>query len=290
MEAGSIQANGIRFQYLAKGKGPLLLCLHGFPDHAYSFVHQLNYFAARGYRVVAPFMRGYAPTETPEDATFQTSDLAHDVVGLVKSFGEARATLLGHDWGAQAAYAAAVLAPELFDRIVTLAVPYGPGLRSALIASSDQQKRSWYMFFFQTSFAEAALAHDNCSLVQRLWQDWSPGWRLPETDMQRLRALFASPAVASATLAYYRHALGTAGKRGPHAELQRRIGTEAIRVPCLYLHGERDGCIDVSVTSDMDRLFAGGLDRRVVSGAGHFLHLERPDEINGIIAACLGDH
>ena len=171
VEAGSVWANGIRLHYLAKGTGPLLLCLHGFPDHAHSFHHQLNYFSAAGYRVVAPFMReGFCRRVRPRRLTNpQTADLALDVVESVKALGVGRATLLGHDWGAHAAYGAAVLAPEMFDRIVTLAVPYGPVLREAFVTSPEQQKRSWYIFLFQTRLAEAAFAYDNYALAERLW-------------------------------------------------------------------------------------------------------------------------
>ncbi len=172
---GSVRANGVLFHYLSMGEGPLMLCLHGFPDHAHSFHHQLRYFSTRGYRVVAPFMRGYPPTETTAGASFHAADLAHDVVELVRALGASRAILVGHDWGAQAAYSAALLSPGTFERIVTLALPYGPGLRSALVASTTQQRRSWYMFFFLTGFAEAAIAHANCALIEQLWRDWSPG-------------------------------------------------------------------------------------------------------------------
>jgi pimeloyl-ACP methyl ester carboxylesterase len=265
----------------------LLLCLHGFPDHAFSFRRQLTDFSELGYRVVAPFMRGYAPTETPKDGTFYTADLAHDVVELVRSLGEDRATLLGHDWGAHAAYGAAVLAPDLFDRIVTLAVPYGPGLRRALQTSPEQQKRSWYMFFFQSKLAEVAIAHDDYALVERLWEDWSPGWKPAPEAMAELLATFASPGVAEAALSYYRCAFGSAKEPSAHAQLHRRIGIEPISVPCLYLHGKRDGCIGHAVSSDMPALFRRGLEQRLVSDVGHFLHLEKPDEINGVIAGYL---
>src|SRR5262249_44195935 len=129
----------------------------------------------------------------------------------------------------------------------------------------------------------------HCALVERLWRDWSPGWRLPPADMAKIRALFASPRVADAALSYYRCAFGAAARTGAHMDLQRRIGIEAIRVPCLYLHGDQDGCIDYSAGANMHELFVNGLDRRRVEGAGHFLHLERPDEINGTIAAYLTD-
>jgi pimeloyl-ACP methyl ester carboxylesterase len=269
------------------GEGPLLLCLHGFPDHAYSFHRQLRDFSALGYRVVAPFMRGYAPTETPKDATFFTADLAHDVVELVKSLGATLATLLGHDWGAHAAYAAAVLAPDLFDHIVALAAPYGPGFRSALQTSAEQQRRSWYIFFFQSKLAEAAIAHDGCALVERLWEDWSPGWKPTPDAMAELLKTFALPGVADAALSYYRCAFGSATQVNADAALQRRIGTEPILVPCLYLHGEQDGCISHSVARNMVELFPGGFERHVMPGLGHFLHLEAPDKLNAVIAGYL---
>ena len=286
LKTGSVRANDVLFHYLTLGEGPLLLCLHGFPDHAYSFHRQLRDFSALGYRVVAPFMRGYAPTETPKDATFFTADLAHDVVELVKSLGATRATLLGHDWGAHAAYGAAVLAPDMFDHIVALTAPYGPGFRSALQTSAEQQRRSWYIFFFQSKLAEAAIAHDDYALVEQLWEDWSPGWKPTPEAMAELRATFTSPGVADAALSYYRCAFGSA-TQAMHAALQRRIGTEPILVPCLYLHGDQDGCISHSVASNMARLFPRGLEQRLMPHVGHFLHLEKPDEVNGVIARYL---
>ena len=142
-----------------------------------------------------------------------------------------RATLLGHDWGAHAAYGAAVLAPEMFDRIVTLAVPYGPGLREAFVTSPEQQRRSWYIFFFQSRLAEAALAYDDHALVERLWRDWSPGWTSSPDDMKAIRTAFASPGVTSAALDYYRCALGTAADAGQHAELQRGLASSQSAFP-----------------------------------------------------------
>jgi pimeloyl-ACP methyl ester carboxylesterase len=98
--------------------------------------------------------------------------------------------------------------------------------------------------------------------------------------MKAIRAAFSAPGVN-------RCALGTAADASQHAELQRRIGVEPIRVPCLYLHGEMDGCIGYAVASGMAELFPYDLDRRVLPGVGHFLHLERPDDVNGIIAEYL---
>ncbi|MBS0521496.1 MAG: alpha/beta hydrolase [Proteobacteria bacterium] len=282
LETGTVRANDVLFHYVTMGTGPLLVCLHGFPDHAFSFRRQLEHFSALGYRVVAPFMRGYAPTVTPANATFHIADLAHDVVEFVKAMGAARATLLGHDWGAHAAYGAALLAPEMFDCIVTLAAPYGPAFRRSLRTDYDQQKRSWYMFFLQSQLGESAFATDGFAMVEQLWRDWSPGWDPPSDAIATLRATFVASGVAP--LAYYRCAFGTSAECCSDAGLQRRIGRDSVRVPCLSLHGRDDRCIGFDVSGDMAGFFPAGLERRVIAGVGHFLHLERPDEINAIVA------
>ena len=101
-KTGSVQANGLNFHYLEMGEGPLALCLHGFPDHAYSFRHLLPDLAAAGFRAVAPFMRGYAPTEAPADGNYRSVTMAHDAVALVDALGGGQAYLIGNDWGAGA--------------------------------------------------------------------------------------------------------------------------------------------------------------------------------------------
>lgn len=174
-ETGSIEANGLTFHYLEAGAGPTVLALHGFPDHPRSYRHQMPALAAAGYRVVAPYMRGYAPTEAPEGSYFGVPALAADAVALAAALSDDPVVLIGHDWGAAAAHTAAALAPERFSKLITIAVPYGPAFTQSLVTSPLQQRRSWYMFFFQLPFAEAAVAHDGFAFIERLWRDWSPG-------------------------------------------------------------------------------------------------------------------
>jgi pimeloyl-ACP methyl ester carboxylesterase len=116
---GSVQANDITFHYLELGEGPLVLCLHGFPDNAYTYRHLLPALAAAGFRGVAPFMRGYAPTSPAPDGRYQAVLLAQDAVELIGALGSARAFLVGHDWGATATYGAATLAPARVKKLVT---------------------------------------------------------------------------------------------------------------------------------------------------------------------------
>ena len=98
-KSGAIRANDIHFHFLEMGQGPLVLCMHGFPDHAYSFSHLLPDLAQAGFRGVAPFMRVYAPTEAPKDGRYQTVLLSKDVLALIGALGDERAYLVGNDWG-----------------------------------------------------------------------------------------------------------------------------------------------------------------------------------------------
>jgi pimeloyl-ACP methyl ester carboxylesterase len=109
----TVSANGIEFSVLTAGEGPLALCLHGFPDSAHGWRHLLPELAAAGYRAVAPFQRGYAPTGVPDDGRFQSGVLGVDANALHQALGgDGDAVIIGHDWGASGAHSAAVLEPE----------------------------------------------------------------------------------------------------------------------------------------------------------------------------------
>ena len=282
-----VTANGLTFHTLEAGRGPLVLCLHGFPDHVRSFVPLLRRLAAAGYHAVAPNMRGFWPTGLAPDGCYQGWATGGDAVALVEALGETQAAaLVGHDWGAVAAYAAVRTAPERFGRLVAMSVPEGGRLGAAMITNPLQQKRSWYMYFFQMPLAEVALAAEDFALVDRLWADWSPGYRLPPEDRDALIAMFRQPGVPAALLAYYRQAFNSALSRPEWAERQAAL-RGPITVPALYLHGRDDGCIGAEVAKGMDGSFAAGLDTAVIDGAGHFLQLEQPDAVADRIIAFL---
>jgi pimeloyl-ACP methyl ester carboxylesterase len=288
LRAGRVHANGLEFSTLEAGDGPLVLCLHGFPDHARSFRYQLPALAAAGYRAVAPFMRGYAPTQAPADGRYQSAVLALDAVELIAALGYTAAAILGHDWGAVAAYGAAIHAPARVSRLVTVAVPHGPAIFNAFVTNPAQQRRSWYMFFFQHPLAEVAVAHGDFDFLALLWQDWSPGWDYPAEEMEALKATFRLPGVLQAALGYYRSTLNPTLQDPTLATLQEQLVSAPVPVPTLMLHGARDGCIGVELLEGMEALFPAGLRKVVVPGAGHFLHQERPNEANGLLLDFLG--
>jgi pimeloyl-ACP methyl ester carboxylesterase len=180
VRTGRVIANGIEFGVLEVGNGPLALCLHGFPDSAHSWRHLLPELARAGFRAVAPFMRGYAPTALAVDGCYQLGALVADAVALHDVLGgDEQAVLIGNDWGAETGYGAAALAPERWRKLVTIAVP--PAALDARIFSDYQQlKRFFYVFFMKTARAEAVIAAGDMAFLDRLWEDWSPGYDATE--------------------------------------------------------------------------------------------------------------
>src|SRR5690242_15709055 len=154
IEQRSVTANDIEFGYLACGDdGPLALCLHGFPDSAWTWRHLLPELAAAGYRAVAPWLRGYAPTGLDPEGRYQNGASVADTSALHDALGgDERAVIIGHDWGARIATGAAVHASDRWAKIVTMAVPPAGAIAGAML-SYAQLKRSFYIWLFQTPLA-----------------------------------------------------------------------------------------------------------------------------------------
>ncbi len=274
----TIKANGITFSAIEAGEGPLVLLLHGFPDQNLSWGPLIESLAATGWHAVAPAMRGYAPTGRAPDGCYQSWATGSDAVALIKALGHDNAVLVGHDWGATAVYAAARQSPESISKLVTMSVPHGPQLGKSFVTNGDQQRRSWYMFFFQLAFAEPAVQHEKFAFIDRLWAEWSPGYTAPPEHRAALKRMLATEGVLGDTLAYYRQ---TFSPMPDHPEWATRQAQSngPIAIPTLYLHGADDGCIGPEVSEGMEASFPAGLQRVVVPNAGHFLHLEQPDVI-----------
>jgi pimeloyl-ACP methyl ester carboxylesterase len=192
---GDVQANGLRFHYLETGEGPLALCLHGFPDSPYSYRYLLPELAEAGYRAVAPFNRGFAPTELPaERHHVHSSTMVADALALHEALGaDGDAVLIAHDWGAVAAWGAVGQEPERWRRGAILNIPPFP-VFGANLFSYDQIKRSFYFWFFQMQVvAEDVISADNFAFIDRIWGDWSPGYDATE-DLPRVKECMRDPA------------------------------------------------------------------------------------------------
>jgi pimeloyl-ACP methyl ester carboxylesterase len=277
VEHGTVRANGLEFAYLHEGPpgGPLALCLHGFPDTAHTWRHLLPRLAGAGFHAVAPFLRGYAPTQLPEDGRYDTGTLAVDACQLHDALGGGvDAVLIGHDWGALAAYGAAAFQPDRWRRVVTAAVA-PPGSMADGFFRFDQLRRSWYVFLFQTALAEHAVSLDGYAFIDRLWADWSPGFD-GSSDAARVKEALAAPERLSAAIGYYRAMFAGPPEDPTAAEAQAAAGRIAPQ-PTLYLHGTDDGCMGIDTIGPVTQFLAPGSELTVVERAGHFLHLERPD-------------
>lgn len=278
----TVSANGLAFGVLEAGSGPLALCLHGFPDSAYSWRHLLPALAGAGFHAVAPFTRGYAPTEVPEDGCYEPGALTADVLALHEALdADEDAVLIGHDWGAAAAYGAAAFAPERWRRLVALAVP-PRALDEAIFSDYEQLKRFFYFFAFQTPLAEQVVAADGMAFIDRLWAEWSPGYDATE-DLGHVKDALRDEANRAAAIGYYR-AVFQPGGSGRY-EQERQASQRQAPQPTLYLHGDNDGCVAIDLVRDVAQHLAPQSRMTIVEGAGHFAHLERPAEVNEHIVA-----
>jgi pimeloyl-ACP methyl ester carboxylesterase len=286
ISAGRVEANGVAFCYLEIGRGPLVLCLHGFPDNAHTYSELLPALARAGFRAVAPFMRGYAPTGPAPDGRYQSVLLAQDAVALIAALGAERAHVVGHDWGAQATYGAAALAPERVARIVTIGAAHPAAVRGGLATSYERHKGLWHAYFFQMPLAETVVAANDFAFLDQWWRDASPAYD-PAPIIERVKATFRQPGVLTSALAYYRHTFHPANRDPALQAAQERVNTAPTLVPTLAFHGTRDRPGRLEAFEGMDDLFTGGLEKVIVPGAGHFVHLERPDEVNRQIVSFL---
>ncbi len=284
---GRVVVNDVELAYLELGSGPLALCLHGFPDTPHSFRHLLTDLAAAGYHAVAPFQRGYAPSAVPADGRYQTGALALDAIAVHDALGgDADAVIIGHDWGAMSATGAAVHAPDRWRRIVTMAVPPGPAAGMALLSDLAQVKRSWYMFFFQHPLADLVVPADDLAFIDLLWADWSPGYD-GRADAALVKQAVADPAHLQAALGYYRATLGAGYVDPALADVQAACFAIPSQ-PMLYLHGRQDGCMGVDIAEAARATVPEHVRIEIIDGAGHFLQVEQPAEVDRLVLEHLG--
>ncbi len=288
-ETLTLRANGLTFSALAAGQGEVVLCLHGFPDNMRSFRFQLPTLAAAGYRAVSPMIRGYEPSSQPADGDYHLIRMAEDVVGWIDELGEERVHLVGHDWGALISYATAAYAPHRLRSLTTLAIPHPGRLRTDGIAKLPSQLwNSWYVFFFQLrGLADLVVEARDWAFIEKLWRDWSPGWELPSAELDHVKRTLAQPGVKRAALGYYRAMLNPFSGAAKDTE---KLLSAKTPVRTLAFTGALDGCMDTRLhdVAMVDGDFPAGMEVARVAGAGHFLHQEKPEEVNRLLIDWLG--
>jgi pimeloyl-ACP methyl ester carboxylesterase len=278
--------------YLERGPadGDVIFLVHGFPDDARTWDAVTPGLTADGFRTIAPFVRGFGPTRLHADAerTGEIAAVARDVLDLADALGIARFHIVGHDWGARAAYTVAALAPERVRTLTALAVAYGTNVGSQTI-DAEQLRAYWYQWYFATPRGERALREDRAAFCRDLWRFWSPTWAFDEAEYARTAGSFENPDFVEIVLHSYRQRWGFAP--GAAAYAADRAVLEAVpqlRVPASVLMGADDGATLPASAAGRESLFAAGYQVRILPGCGHFIPRERPhDVLTAVQAAAL---
>jgi pimeloyl-ACP methyl ester carboxylesterase len=275
-----------------EGEGPLVLLVHGFPDGAWAWRHQLPALAAAGYRAVAIDVRGYGDSFVPEEVESYRL-LAHvaDNLAVVRALGASTATVIGHDWGAPIAAASAQIRPDVFTAFGMLGVPYTP--------RGDAPPRfpgDFYVGHFQTpGVAEAEIEPDVRGWLRRFYAALTagtPGWfgvpmHLPDAPLPAWVTGF------DAIVAAFERT-GFAGPLNRYRNFTRDWGDLAAfdppTQPALFITGERDSTrLWLGDAIDRQAEWLPGLTGvHVVDGCGHWVHEERPEVVNALLLDFLG--
>lgn len=286
-----VTAPAVQLRALSWGPedGPIALCLHGFPDTAYGFRKLAPALVSAGYRVIAPFMRGYVPSSVPSDRSYHIGALMDDALQVRAACNPTdRDVVIGHDWGAIAATGLAAIPQSPFAKAVIMSVPPSAALRPSsgpvpnrgklLRLLPAQLVRSWYITYFQLP----RLPERSASwIVPLLWRRWSPGYNAAE-DLRHVDAAIGAPDRWRAALGPYRATIRNTRPPDRYAELHR-WWTEPPQLKTLYLHGNDDGCMTPDFTPWVRDGLPPGSDARIVEGAGHFLQLEQPETVGRLI-------
>jgi pimeloyl-ACP methyl ester carboxylesterase len=277
-----VEANGLRFHVVeagqavggAAGERPLVLLLHGFPELWYGWRHQLPALAER-FRVATPDLRGYNLTTKPASG-YDFATLASDVPALIRALGAERAHVVGHDWGGAVAWCAAMLHPEVIDRLAILNAPHPAAFLRELARNPRQWLRSWYIALFQVpGMAEWLLTRGHArGLADMLRGSTVDARSFSAADLAAYRRAMLRPGAARATLAYYR-ALRSTSPRAL-ASLDR------VRAPTLVVWGLQDVALVPELTDDLERWVASLRVERI-DQAGHWVQHERPELVNRLL-------
>ena len=260
----TVLANGLRFATLQEGTGPLVLMLHGFPDTAHTWDLARPVIAQAGFRVVAPFLRGYHPTEIPADGAYDADTLGRDAIALAEVLSPEPAILVGHDWGASAALSAATVAPERFSKLVTVAIPHPAGV----LPTPRVLWAARHFLALRRAGAEARVRQNDFAEIDALVRRWSPAWDVPANETAAVKRAFAEPGCLNAALGYYR-ALKLFPPQSPQSQRAR------VTVPSVVFAGLHDQ-FPADVYERTRSRHTGPFEIVRVPG-GHFLHREHPE-------------
>jgi pimeloyl-ACP methyl ester carboxylesterase len=263
-------------------EGPPVVLLHGFPYDIHSYVDVAPMLAARGCRVIVPYLRGYGQTRFRDAATPRSGEQAAigaDLIALMDALSIPRAVFAGYDWGGRAACVGAALWPERCNGLVSVNGYLIQDIASALQPGPVAREVGyWYQWYFQIERGRAGLAANRREIARVLWEQWSPNWRFDEETFERTVLAHDNPDYVDVAIHSYRHRYGLADGDPCYADIERRLAAQpVITVPAITFDGDGDGVFKATDGSAQAAKFSDRRAHRVIPRAGHNLPQEEPE-------------
>lgn len=266
-----------------------IIMVHGFPDDVRTWDGVAPRLADAGYRSLMPYLRGFGPTRFLEQDILRSGQfaaLAYDIVEFADALGIGQFALVGHDFGARAAYIVAALWPERVQALVALSVGYGTS-GSQTRVSVPQAKAYWYQWYFAMDSGRHALEADRRGFCRYLWKTWSPTWRFDDQTFEEAAVSFDNPDFVEVVIHSYRHRWDIASGDPRYEDIEKRLAGShrRINVPTIVLHGAEDGATLAGDSEGKEEFFAAAYSRHVLPAVGHFVQREKPHAVEEAILA-----
>lgn len=306
-----VETNGIRMAVHEQGEGPPVILLHGFPELAFSWRHQLPALAAAGYRAIAPDQRGYGATDKPGAVgDYRIQHLIADISGLLDALSIEKALFIGHDWGALVLWQMALITPKRMAGLINLNIPFfaRPPI-DPIKLMRDYLGDDFYIVNFQdTNIADLRCAADPGHvfdvLMRRNQTTRAQFNRLPKKEraFSLLAALARTelsgePLLTAEERRTFTHAFEAGGFTGPinwyrnwsYNWSSTANISQTVRIPALFIGAEHDFIVSPTQIEAM-KAYVPDLEIQMIKNCGHWTQQERPDQVNSIILAWLGCH
>jgi len=273
-----ISTNGINLHVVQEGSdsGEPIILLHGFPEFWYGWRKQMTYLADKGYRVLAPDQRGYNLSDKPEDiSAYSVDELAKDVIGIIDWLGVDQSCLVGHDWGATAAWWTALKYPERIKRLVIANVPH-PAVMAANLSGSNipQMSKSWYIFYYQLpGLAEKLCSRNNFEYLATSLSDTSMEGSFSQEDIETYKQAWAQPGAITGMVNWYRAFMQVR---------PQKLKSKRVTVPTLLIWGEQDPFLSKEMAQPSIELCDNG--RLVfIENATHWVQHDQAEKVNHLL-------
>ena len=282
-----VQTNGIRLHCVVQGQGKLMVMLHGFPEFWYSWRHQIP-IMAKYFKVIAPDMRGYNQSEKPEGAeNYRMNLLVEDVMGLIEFFGEEKAIIVGHDWGAIVSWAFAMAHPEATERLIIMNVPHPAVWQEKAKYIARQLQKSWYIFFFQKEKVPESYFSRNNYLALKLMLSKSTVREgvFSDEDLKRFVEAWSKPGALTASINYYR-----ANIRPEIFMKEVSLKFPKITSPTLVIWGEKDLALTLEISKGAEKYVDAPYTIKYIPRCGHWVQNEEPELVDKYILEFLREY